>query len=68
MEIASLFVNAAYQRHHGVAVCPLLCWQLSPHLSRVVSVEITGCSRFANRYREEFKRPVNMRTTWRGLP
>jgi hypothetical protein len=37
-----------------------------PELPQVVSVEITGCSHFANRYREQFERAVNMGIKRRG--
>ena len=45
-----------------------LYFRLLPHLSRVVLVEITGCSHFADRYREQFGRAVNMGINRRGLP
>ena len=45
-----------------------LYFRLLPHLSRVVSVEITRSSHFADRYREQFERAVNMRINRRGLP
>ena len=47
---------------------PEICWPLFPELPRVVLVEISRCSHFANRYRDQFERAVNMRISWRGLP
>ena len=67
LEVAAPFIKRGLPKPALSLSMNFFCYHLSPHLPRVVLVEIAGCSHFADRDREQFQRAVNMGTTSRGL-